>query len=77
MKHFGEGGFVDYLLSEIFWVRGFGRDIEPGKFIGEHKKGDGNYEYHAPFYWWDDFIKVPFRRAVGEGKLKTSMMELR
>jgi len=77
MKHFGAGGLVDYILSEIAWIRYFGRDIDHGKFIGEHKKGEDDYDYEAPFHYWDKYVKDQFHRAVGEYRLKSTIMELR
>lgn len=75
MPHFGEGGFVDYVLAEIAWMRWFPRTTH--EFIGQHRHGDGGYLYDAPFYWWDQFIQKTFRRAVGECRLRTSAIGLR
>jgi len=74
MKHFGAGGLVDYILSEITWLR---QASPRGQFIGEHKKGEDDYEYEAPFHYWDKYVKDQFRRAVGECRLKSTIMELR
>jgi hypothetical protein len=48
MIHFGRGGFVDYVLSEIYW-----RSQQTPKFpyIGKLVENK-TYDYKGPNHWW-------------------------
>lgn len=73
IPHFGQGGMFDYLLAEIAFCRYL---MTRPSITGEHHKGEAEYEYDAPFYYWDK-VMVRYSQAIDYDGLKFNRQELR